>query len=98
MFNSLKVYGFQQAFFISKEAFTAEWRKEKEERERGLHWLLVRTRARARRLANFAPITTRTRGTGKEAVTTHSPPAEQYKEAARLCQLLDAQEASARED
>jgi hypothetical protein len=47
--------------------------------------------ARARKLANFTPITVRTRGTGKEVVTTHSPPAEQYREAARLCLLRDAQ-------
>ncbi len=38
-----------------------------------------------RKLDNFTPITARTRGTGKEAVTTHSPPVEQYREAARLC-------------
>jgi hypothetical protein len=47
--------------------------------------------ARARKLSNFTPITAQTRGTGKEAVTTHSPPAEQYREAARLCLLPDAQ-------
>jgi hypothetical protein len=47
--------------------------------------------ARARRLANFTPITKRTRIVGKETVTTHSPPAEQYREAARLCLLRDAQ-------
>jgi hypothetical protein len=47
--------------------------------------------AGARRLANFTPITVLTRGTGKEAVTTHSPPAEQYREAARLCLLQNAQ-------
>jgi hypothetical protein len=47
--------------------------------------------ARARKLDNFTPIAVRTRGTGKEAVTTHGPPAEQYREAARLCLLQDAQ-------
>jgi hypothetical protein len=47
--------------------------------------------ARARKLANFTPKTVRTRGVGKEAVTTHSPPAEQYREASRLCLLRDAQ-------
>ncbi len=47
--------------------------------------------ARARKLANFTPITKRTRVVGKETVTTHSPPAEQYREAARLCLLRDAQ-------
>jgi hypothetical protein len=45
----------------------------------------------ARRLTNFMSITARTRGTDKEAVTTHSPPAEQCREAARLCLLQDAQ-------
>ena len=56
--------------------------------------------AGARKLANFTPITARTRGAGEEAVTTHSPPAEQYREAARLCLLRNAQarRASARED
>jgi hypothetical protein len=39
--------------------------------------------ARVRKLDNFTPITARTRGTGKEAVTAHSPPAEQYREAAQ---------------
>ena len=43
--------------------------------------------AGARKLANFAPITKRSRTVGKETVTTHSPPAEQYREAARLCLL-----------
>jgi hypothetical protein len=47
--------------------------------------------AGARKLANFAPITKRSRTVGKETVTTHSPPAEQYREAARLCLLRDAQ-------
>ncbi len=47
--------------------------------------------ARVRKLGNFTPITARTRGTGKEAVMTHSPPAEQYREAARQCLLQDAQ-------
>ena len=47
--------------------------------------------ARTRKLANFTPITKRTRTVGKETVTTHSPPAEQYREAARLCLLRDAQ-------
>jgi hypothetical protein len=47
--------------------------------------------AGARRLANFTPITKRSRTVGKETVTTHSPPAEQYREAARLCLLRDAQ-------
>ncbi len=47
--------------------------------------------AGARKLANFTPITKRTRTVGKETVTTHSPPAEQYREAARLCLLQDAQ-------
>jgi hypothetical protein len=37
------------------------------------------------------PITKRTQIVGKETVTTHSPPAEQYREAARLCLLRDAQ-------
>jgi hypothetical protein len=45
----------------------------------------------ARKLANFAPITARTRRIGKETMKTHSPPAEQYREAARLCLLRDAQ-------
>jgi hypothetical protein len=35
--ETVPLYGFPQAFFISKEASTAEWGKEKEERERGLH-------------------------------------------------------------
>jgi hypothetical protein len=47
--------------------------------------------ARARKLANFTPITAQTRRTGKETMTTHSPPAEQYREGARLCLLRDAQ-------
>jgi hypothetical protein len=47
--------------------------------------------ARARKLGNFTPIAVRTRGTGKETVTNHGPPAEQYREAARLCLLQDAQ-------
>jgi hypothetical protein len=47
--------------------------------------------ARARKLANFTPVTRRSRTAEKETVTTHSPPAEQYREAARLCLLRDAQ-------
>jgi hypothetical protein len=47
--------------------------------------------AGARKLANFMPITKRSRIVGKETVTTHSPPAEQYREAARLCLLQDVQ-------
>jgi hypothetical protein len=47
--------------------------------------------ARARKLANFTPITRRMRIVGKETVTTHSPKAELYREAARLCLLRDAQ-------
>jgi hypothetical protein len=47
--------------------------------------------AGARKLANFAPITKRSRTVGKETVVTHSPPAEQFREAARLCLLRDAQ-------
>jgi hypothetical protein len=47
--------------------------------------------AGARKLGNFTPIIARTRGTGKEAVTTHIPPAEQYREEARLCLLQNAQ-------
>jgi hypothetical protein len=47
--------------------------------------------AGARKLANFTPVTKRTWEVGKETVTTHSPPAEQYREAARLCLLRDAQ-------
>ncbi len=47
--------------------------------------------ARVKKLDNFTPIMARTRGMGKEAVTTHSPPAEQYREVARLCLLQDAQ-------
>jgi hypothetical protein len=47
--------------------------------------------AGARKLANFTPITKRSRTVGKETVTTHSPLAEQYREAARLCLLRDAQ-------
>ena len=47
--------------------------------------------AGARKLANFTPITERSRTVRKETVTTHSPPAEQYREAARLCLLRDAQ-------
>ncbi len=47
--------------------------------------------AGARKLANFTPITKRMRIVGKETVTTHSPPAEQHREAARLCLLWDAQ-------
>ncbi len=47
--------------------------------------------AGARKLANFTPITKRLRTVGKETVTTHSPPAEQYRDAARLCLLRDAQ-------
>jgi hypothetical protein len=43
--------------------------------------------AGARKLANFTPITKRSRTVGKETVTAHSPPAEQYREAARLCLL-----------
>jgi hypothetical protein len=54
--------------------------------------------ARARKLANFTPITARTRGTGKGAVTTHSLPAEQYREAARLCCCRTPRQASAKED
>jgi hypothetical protein len=42
-------------------------------------------------------VTVRTRGTGKETVKTYGPPAEQYREAARLCLLRDAQ-ASIRKD
>jgi hypothetical protein len=41
--------------------------------------------AGARKLANFTPITKRSRTVGGETVVTHSPPAEQYKEAARGC-------------
>jgi hypothetical protein len=44
-----------------------------------------------RKLDNFTPIAVQTRGTGKETMTTHGPPAEQYREAARLCLLQDAQ-------
>jgi hypothetical protein len=47
--------------------------------------------AGARQLDNFTPIAGWTRGTGKGAVTTHSPLAEQYREAGRLCLLQDAQ-------
>jgi hypothetical protein len=47
--------------------------------------------AGARKLSNFMPVEVRTRGTGKETVKTHGPPAEQYREAARLCLLQDAQ-------
>jgi hypothetical protein len=47
--------------------------------------------AGARKLTNFTPITRRTQTVGKKTVTTHSPPAEQYREAARLCLLRDAQ-------
>ncbi len=45
----------------------------------------------ARKLDNFTPIAVRTRGTGKETITIHGPLAEQYREAARLCLLQDAQ-------
>jgi hypothetical protein len=47
--------------------------------------------AGARKLASFTPITKRVWTVGKETVTTHSPPAKQYREAARLCLLRDAQ-------
>jgi hypothetical protein len=47
--------------------------------------------AGARKLANFTPIMKRSRKVGEETVTTHSPPAEQYREAARLCLLRDSQ-------
>ncbi|MFN9906482.1 MAG: hypothetical protein ACK56F_10215, partial [bacterium] len=47
--------------------------------------------AGARKLASFMPITRRTRTVKGETVVTHSPPAEQYREAARLCLLRDAQ-------
>jgi hypothetical protein len=47
--------------------------------------------AGARKLANFTPMTKRTRTVGTEAVTAHGQPAEQYREAARLCGLQDAQ-------
>jgi hypothetical protein len=47
--------------------------------------------AGARKLANFTPITKRSRTVGKVTVMTHSPLAEQYREAARLCLLRDAQ-------
>ncbi len=47
--------------------------------------------ARARKLVNFTPITKWSRTVGKETVTTYSPPAERYREAARLCLLRDAQ-------
>jgi hypothetical protein len=46
--------------------------------------------AGARKLANFTPIAKRSRTVGKETVTAHGPPAEQYREAARLCLLRDA--------
>jgi hypothetical protein len=54
--------------------------------------------AGARKLADFTPITKWTWTLGKETVTTHSPPAEQYREAARLCLLQDAQASIRRED
>jgi hypothetical protein len=38
--------------------------------------------AGARKLAGFTPITKRTRTVKGETVVTHSPPAEQYREAA----------------
>jgi hypothetical protein len=47
--------------------------------------------ARARKLANFTPVTKRLQTVEGKIVTTHSPPAEQYREAARLCLLRDAQ-------
>jgi hypothetical protein len=47
--------------------------------------------ARSRKLNNFTPIAVWTWGTGKGAVTTHGPPAEQYREAPRLCLLQDSQ-------
>jgi transposase InsO family protein len=47
--------------------------------------------AGARKLASFTPVTRRTRTVKGETVVTHSPPAEQYREAARLCLLRDAQ-------
>ncbi len=47
--------------------------------------------AGARKLAKFTPITEQTRRVGKETQTTHSPPAEHLREAARLCLLRDAQ-------
>ncbi len=50
-----------------------------------------------KKLSDLTPVAVRTRGTGKETVKTYGPPAEQYREAARLCLLQDAQ-ASIRKD
>jgi hypothetical protein len=47
--------------------------------------------AGARKLTNFRPVTRRLRTAGKETGATYGPPAEQYREAARLCLLRDAQ-------
>ncbi len=47
--------------------------------------------AGARKLASFTPIARRERMVERETVVTHGPPAEQYREAARLCLLRDAQ-------
>jgi hypothetical protein len=47
--------------------------------------------ARARKQSDFTPVPVRIRGTGKEAVKTYGPPAEAYREAARLLLLQDAQ-------
>ncbi len=47
--------------------------------------------AGARKLADFTPIAKRLRTVKGETMVTHSPPAEQYREAARLCLLRDAQ-------
>jgi hypothetical protein len=47
--------------------------------------------AGARKLAGFTPITKRSKVVKGKTMVTHSPPAEQYREAARLCLLRDAQ-------
>ncbi len=47
--------------------------------------------AGARKLAGFTPITKPSRTVKGETMVTHSPSAERYREAARLCLLRDAQ-------
>jgi hypothetical protein len=47
--------------------------------------------AGARKHSNFTPVSVWPRGTGKEAGVTYGPPAETYREAARLLLLQDLQ-------
>jgi hypothetical protein len=47
--------------------------------------------AKFKKHSDFTPVSVRTRGTGKEAVTTYGPPAEPNREAVRLCLLQDTQ-------